>query len=62
VDYRGVAKGDAATAARFNALLRQQGILKPESKMYMSLALEDRDLEHTVEAIAYTAAHLNDAG
>lgn len=60
VDYRGVVKGDAATSARFNALLRQQGILKSDSKMYISLALEDRDLEQTVEAIAYTAAHLND--
>ncbi len=58
VDYRGVMKGDAERAARFNKGLRRRGILKPDSKFYISLALEKRDLDETVEAIAGAAADL----
>ncbi|MEM1048712.1 MAG: aminotransferase class III-fold pyridoxal phosphate-dependent enzyme [Pseudomonadota bacterium] len=58
IDYRGVMNGDAERAARFNRGLRRRGILKPDSKFYISLALEKRDLDETVEAIAGAAADL----
>jgi glutamate-1-semialdehyde 2,1-aminomutase len=55
-DYRAMARGDADRARAFNRLLREQGILKPDSKFYISLALTDDDIAATVEAIAYAAA------
>jgi glutamate-1-semialdehyde 2,1-aminomutase len=55
-DYRAMARGDADRARAFNRLLREQGILKPDSKFYISLALTDDDIAVTVEAIAYAAA------
>ncbi|MGI9288726.1 MAG: aspartate aminotransferase family protein [Pseudomonadales bacterium] len=57
-DYRGFMQGDAERAKRFNRLLRQQGILKSESKIYASLALDERDLSQTVEAIVFASKHL----
>ena len=58
IDYRGVLRGDAALAKRFNAALRANGILKPDSKWYSSVALTDEDLEQTEAAIAASAAAL----
>jgi glutamate-1-semialdehyde 2,1-aminomutase len=49
-DYRGVLKGDAALARRFNALLRERGIMKGEQKYYISLAHDDDDVRFTKEA------------
>jgi glutamate-1-semialdehyde 2,1-aminomutase len=49
-DYRGVLRGDAETMRRFNALLRERGILKGESKYYMSLAHTPDDISHTRDA------------
>lgn len=57
-DYRDVMRGNAEHARRFNRHLRQRGILKPESKFYISLALDDHDLAETTEAIAAAAAHV----
>lgn len=57
-DYRDVTMGDASRAARFNAIMRQQGILKPDSKFYASLALTDDDITQKEEAIAATATAL----
>lgn len=54
-NYRGVLKGDVARLARFNALLRERGILKPESKFYIALAHDDADVAQTVAAIAEAA-------
>jgi glutamate-1-semialdehyde 2,1-aminomutase len=48
-DYRGTLAGDAQLMRRFNALLRERGILKGESKYYISLA-------HTQDDIAFTIA------
>jgi glutamate-1-semialdehyde 2,1-aminomutase len=45
--------------ARFNALLRERGILKSPGKNYISLALLDEDIEQTVNAIAEAAALLD---
>ncbi|MGI9503811.1 MAG: aspartate aminotransferase family protein [Geminicoccaceae bacterium] len=59
-DYRAVLKSDAALARRFNQFLRERGILKPESKFYISLGLTDDDLAETAEAIAYAASRLSE--
>ena len=58
VDYRSFIRGDAGRARDFNQHLREQGILKPESKFYISLALDDHDLAKTSEAIAAAAAKM----
>src|SRR3954466_6352618 len=49
-DYRGTLSGDAELLRRFNALLRERGILKGESKYYISLAHTDEDLAFTIDA------------
>jgi glutamate-1-semialdehyde 2,1-aminomutase len=49
-DYRSTLRGDADTMRRFNALLRERGILKGESKYYVSLAHTDEDIRHTTAA------------
>ena len=54
-DYRGMLRGNSDLAKRFNRSLRSSGILKPEAKIYASLALTDADLEQTDEAIARAA-------
>jgi glutamate-1-semialdehyde 2,1-aminomutase len=48
-DYRSTLTGDAELMRRFNALLRERGILKGESKYYVSLA-------HTAEDVRFTIA------
>ena len=57
-DYRGFFAHDAATAKRYNMLLRERGILKPDSKVYISLGLTDADIDETVDAIATASAAL----
>jgi glutamate-1-semialdehyde 2,1-aminomutase len=49
-DYRGTLAGDADLLRRFNALLRERGILKGESKYYISLAHTDEDIAFTIDA------------
>jgi glutamate-1-semialdehyde 2,1-aminomutase len=51
-DYRSTLRGDADMMRRFNALLRERGILKGESKYYVSLAHTSEDIRHTREAWA----------
>jgi glutamate-1-semialdehyde 2,1-aminomutase len=51
-DYRGTLKGDAEMMKRFNALLRERGVLKGDSKYYVSLAHDAADIRHTIEAWA----------
>jgi glutamate-1-semialdehyde 2,1-aminomutase len=46
-DYQGTARGDMDMARRFNALLRERGILKGEQKYYVSLAHNEDDIRHT---------------
>ncbi len=58
VDYRGVLRGDAGLANKFNARLLEGGILKPPSKFYISLGLTDDDLAKTIEAIAQASVHV----
>ena len=61
-DYRDFLAGDAAILNRFNSLLRQQGVLKPPSKFYPSLALTEDDLQLTEKAIDYVAGRLHSSG
>ncbi len=49
-DYRDTLKGDKAMATRFNQLLRARGIMKGESKYYVSLAHDRADIDHTIGA------------
>lgn len=49
-DYRGTLRGDADLMRRFNALLRERGILKGESKYYISLAHTGEDIAFTIDA------------
>jgi len=49
-DYRDTLKGDKAIATRFNKLLRERGLMKGESKYYVSLAHTRADIDHTVGA------------
>jgi glutamate-1-semialdehyde 2,1-aminomutase len=49
-DYRTTLAGDADLMRRFNALLRERGILKGESKYYISLAHTPEDIQFTIDA------------
>ena len=49
-DYRDTLKGDKAMATRFNQLLRARGIMKGESKYYVSLAHTRADIDQTIGA------------
>jgi glutamate-1-semialdehyde 2,1-aminomutase len=51
-DYRGTLRGDGDLLRRFNALLRERGVLKGESKYYVSLAHTPEDIQHTCDAWA----------
>jgi glutamate-1-semialdehyde 2,1-aminomutase len=59
-DYRGTLRGNADMLRRFNALLRERGILKGESKYYVSLAHTPEDIRFTREAWASALAVLVD--
>ncbi|MBV9860993.1 MAG: aminotransferase class III-fold pyridoxal phosphate-dependent enzyme [Alphaproteobacteria bacterium] len=61
-DYRGTLKGDTELMRRFNVLLRERGILKGESKYYVSLAHTADDIRHTKEAWASAIAALKEGG
>jgi glutamate-1-semialdehyde 2,1-aminomutase len=49
-DYRDTLHGDAAILKRFNQLLRARGIMKGESKYYVSVAHTTADIDHTIDA------------
>ena len=51
-DYRGMLRNDMTMVRRFNALLRERGILKGEQKYYVSLAHTADDVHFTREAWA----------
>ncbi|MBO6560944.1 MAG: aminotransferase class III-fold pyridoxal phosphate-dependent enzyme [Nisaea sp.] len=57
-NYRDTTDGNAEQAKIFNATLRAHGILKPDSKFYISLALTEADLAQTEEAVAAAARAL----
>ena len=49
-DYRDTLKADKAMAGKFNKLLRERGLMKGESKYYVSLAHTQADIDHTIAA------------
>jgi glutamate-1-semialdehyde 2,1-aminomutase len=57
-DYRGTLRGDAAVQKHVNMQLRAAGILKGDSKYYLSTAHDARDLEQTLAAFAGAMATL----
>jgi len=50
-DYRGTLRGNADLQKRLNAALLERGVLKGESKYYISLAHTDEDVQHTLSAM-----------
>ncbi|MEL6768412.1 MAG: aminotransferase class III-fold pyridoxal phosphate-dependent enzyme [Pseudomonadota bacterium] len=54
-NYRDTISGDKEAAARFNATMRAEGILKPPTKLYVSLALGEAELEETEAAFVKAA-------
>ncbi len=57
-DYRGTLARRRRLCARFNALLRERGILKGEQKYYVSLAHTPDDIRHTSDAWESAIAQL----
>jgi glutamate-1-semialdehyde 2,1-aminomutase len=57
-NYRDMMAGDAALAKRFTALLREHGVFKSESKIYVSLAHDAADIKLSVAAFAAAAKEL----
>jgi len=49
-DYRSTAKADTAMQGRINARLREGGVLKGDTKFYVSVAHTEADVAHTLEA------------
>ena len=43
--------GNAAMLKRFNALLMENGVLKADSKIYVSTAIDDEDITRTIAAM-----------
>jgi glutamate-1-semialdehyde 2,1-aminomutase len=56
-DYRS-SRGDETALKRFNTLLRERGVLKSESKHYVSLAHTPSDIDITLGAVASALAEL----
>ena len=57
-NYRDTLAADAAMAARFNSALRTHGILKGDSKFYVSLAHDDADVAFASAAFRAAAKEL----
>ena len=57
-DYRGTLRADAAVQQHVNRHLRASGILKGDSKYYISLAHDDRDVAQTLDAFQGALASL----
>jgi len=57
-DYRGVLAGDAEMSRQFNKLLRERGILKGESKYYVSIAHNAADVKFATAAWKSAIAEL----
>jgi glutamate-1-semialdehyde 2,1-aminomutase len=50
-DYRATLRADPAMQRRFNVRFREGGILKGESKFYVSLAHDAADVKHTLDVV-----------
>ncbi len=60
-DYRGWFRGNQEISRHFNASLLAQGILKSDSKYYISLAHDDKDVAHTIASWEVAARAIKDA-
>lgn len=58
IDYRSWSLADKEKNLRFNAALRNEGLLKSPGKLYPCLALNEADFELTAHAIEVAAASL----
>ncbi len=54
-NYRDTLEVDKKTSRRFNELVRERGVLKSDSKMYISLAHDEEDVRHALAAFAGAA-------
>jgi glutamate-1-semialdehyde 2,1-aminomutase len=54
-DYRGTLNANKAVSRAFNDIVRQRGVFKNDGKIYMSMAHDARDIEHTIAAFDYAA-------
>jgi glutamate-1-semialdehyde 2,1-aminomutase len=61
-DYRDTLKADKAMATKFNQLLRARGLMKGESKYYVSLAHTQADIDHTIGAWSEALKELTKGG
>jgi glutamate-1-semialdehyde 2,1-aminomutase len=59
-NYRDVLATDAAKGRAFNALLRERGIFKGDSKYYISLAHDEADIQQTLTAFKDAAKALKE--
>ncbi len=50
-NHRDMLAGNASMLKRFNALLAEQGILKADTKIYVSTAINDEDITRTIAAM-----------
>ena len=57
-DYRGVLRGDADLARKFNLKQRERGIMKGDTKYYVSLAHDEADVAYTIAAWTDALAEL----
>ena len=57
-NYRDTLKGDKTIAGKFNKLLRERGLMKGESKYYVSVAHTQADIDHTIAAWSAAIAEL----
>ena len=48
-NYRDTARADAGQMATLNGLLRERGILKSHYKYYVSTAIDEADVDETIE-------------
>ena len=58
VDYWSWESGDKARTAHFNAVLRERGVIKGTSKVYVSVAHTQDDIDHTIGAFEAAAAEI----
>lgn len=54
-EHRGTMDVDKAKSRRFNQLVRERGVFKSDSKMYLSVAHDERDVADTVKAFRESA-------
>jgi glutamate-1-semialdehyde 2,1-aminomutase len=57
-NYRDTLKGNKTIAGKFNKLLRERGLMKGESKYYVSVAHTQADIDYTIATWSDAMAEL----